>query len=59
MSKRLEGKVAVITGGNSGIGLAPAQLFVAEAAHVFITGTRQPELDQLEGGLGRTDPEKG
>jgi NAD(P)-dependent dehydrogenase (short-subunit alcohol dehydrogenase family) len=45
MSKKLEGKVAVITGGNSGIGLATARRFVAEGAHVFITGRRQAELD--------------
>jgi NAD(P)-dependent dehydrogenase (short-subunit alcohol dehydrogenase family) len=43
--KKLEGKVAVITGGNSGIGLATAQRFVAEGAYVFITGRRQSELD--------------
>jgi NAD(P)-dependent dehydrogenase (short-subunit alcohol dehydrogenase family) len=44
MSKH-EGKVAVITGGNSGIGLATAQRLVAEGAYVFITGRRQSELD--------------
>jgi NAD(P)-dependent dehydrogenase (short-subunit alcohol dehydrogenase family) len=42
---RLDGKVAVITGGSSGIGLATAQRFVHEGAHVFITGRRQSELD--------------
>ena len=42
---KLQGKVAVVTGGNSGIGLASAKLFVAEGAHVFVTGRRQPELD--------------
>ncbi len=46
MSKKLEGKVAVITGGNSGMGLATAQRFVAEGAHVYITGRRQKELDE-------------
>lgn len=45
MSGRLEGKVAVITGGNSGIGLATAKEFVAEGAYVFITGRRQTQLD--------------
>jgi NAD(P)-dependent dehydrogenase (short-subunit alcohol dehydrogenase family) len=44
MSKH-EGKIAVITGGNSGIGLATAQRLVNEDAYVFITGRRQPELD--------------
>jgi NAD(P)-dependent dehydrogenase (short-subunit alcohol dehydrogenase family) len=45
LMSKLEGKVAVITGGSSGIGLATAQRFVAEGAHVFITGRRQSELD--------------
>jgi NAD(P)-dependent dehydrogenase (short-subunit alcohol dehydrogenase family) len=44
MSK-LEGKVAVVTGGSSGIGLATAQQFVSDGAYVFITGRRQSELD--------------
>ena len=42
---KLAGKIAVITGGNSGLGLATAKRFVAEGAHVFITGRRQSELD--------------
>jgi NAD(P)-dependent dehydrogenase (short-subunit alcohol dehydrogenase family) len=53
MSK-LEGKVAVITGGNSGIGLATAQRFVAEGAYVFITGRRQSELDATVKQLGKS-----
>jgi len=52
MSKKLEGKVAVITGGNSGIGLATARRFVAEGAHVFITGRRQAELDEAVRQIG-------
>ncbi len=44
-SKKLEGKIAVVTGGNSGMGLATAKRFVAEGAYVFITGRRQRELD--------------
>jgi NAD(P)-dependent dehydrogenase (short-subunit alcohol dehydrogenase family) len=53
MSKRLEGKVAVVTGGNSGIGLATARRFVAEGAHVFITGRRQAELDEAVRQIGK------
>jgi NAD(P)-dependent dehydrogenase (short-subunit alcohol dehydrogenase family) len=49
----LEGKVAVITGGNSGIGLATAQRFVQEGAYVFITGRRQAELDKTVALIGR------
>lgn len=45
MNNRLDGKIAVVTGGNSGIGLATAQQFVAEGAFVYITGRRQAELD--------------
>src|SRR6266446_5649063 len=45
MSKKLEGKLAVVTGGNSGIGLATAKRFAAEGAQVIITGRRPAELD--------------
>jgi NAD(P)-dependent dehydrogenase (short-subunit alcohol dehydrogenase family) len=44
-SQKLAGKIALVTGGNSGIGLATAQRFVAEGAFVYITGRRQSELD--------------
>jgi NAD(P)-dependent dehydrogenase (short-subunit alcohol dehydrogenase family) len=53
MAKKLEGKVAVITGGNSGMGLATAKLFVEEGAHVYITGRRQKELDEAAKLIGR------
>jgi len=53
MSGKLEGKVAVITGGSSGIGLAIAKQFVAEGAYVFITGRREAELDKAAEDIGR------
>jgi NAD(P)-dependent dehydrogenase (short-subunit alcohol dehydrogenase family) len=49
---RLDGKVAVITGGSSGIGLATAQRFVDEGAYVFIVGRRQSELDKAKALIG-------
>src|SRR5271157_5043399 len=51
-AKRLQGKVAVITGGTTGIGLAAAKLFVREGAYVFITGRRQMELDEAVQTIG-------
>jgi NAD(P)-dependent dehydrogenase (short-subunit alcohol dehydrogenase family) len=53
MSQKLAGKVAVITGGSSGIGLATAKRFVNEGAHVFITGRRKSELDAAVKEIGR------
>src|SRR6201984_3463294 len=50
---KLNGKVAVITGGTTGIGLAAAKLFVTEGAYVFITGRRQQELDEAVKAIGR------
>jgi len=52
MSK-LTGKIAVITGASSGIGLATAEQFVAEGAYVYITGRRQKELDAAVARIGR------
>jgi NAD(P)-dependent dehydrogenase (short-subunit alcohol dehydrogenase family) len=53
ITKRLEGKIAVITGGNSGIGFATAKRFVQEGAFVFITGRRQDELDKAVKQIGK------
>ena len=50
---KLEGKVAVITGGTEGIGLATARLFVKEGAYVFITGRRQKQLDEAVTAIGK------
>jgi NAD(P)-dependent dehydrogenase (short-subunit alcohol dehydrogenase family) len=52
-AKRLDGKIAVITGGNSGIGLATAKRFVDEGAYVFIVGRRQSELETALNKIGR------
>src|SRR5258708_985271 len=52
MPKKLEGKIAVVTGGTEGIGLATAKLFVKEGAYVFITGRRQKELDEAVKAIG-------
>ena len=51
--RRLDGKIAVITGGSSGIGLATTQRFVEEGAYVFITGRCQRELDTAVNQIGK------
>ena len=50
---KLEGKIALITGGNGGIGLATAKQFVNEGAYVLITGRREPELAQAVKEIGK------
>src|SRR5215470_17650167 len=50
---RLDGKVALVTGGSSGIGLAAARRFVADGAYVFVTGRRKEELDTAVAEIGR------
>ena len=50
---KLDGKIALVTGGNSGIGLATAKLFVKEDAYVFITGRCEAELSAAPKEIGR------
>jgi NAD(P)-dependent dehydrogenase (short-subunit alcohol dehydrogenase family) len=52
MAHRLAGKIAVVTGGTTGIGFASAKRFAAEGARVFITGRRQAELDKAVAAIG-------
>ncbi len=52
MAGKLEGKIALVTGGSSGIGLATAQSFVKEGAYVYITGRRQSELEKAVKTIG-------
>lgn len=52
MANKLEGKVALVTGGSSGIGLATAKALIEEGAFVFITGRRQTQLDVAARSLG-------
>ena len=52
MSRKLEGKIAIVTGGSTGIGLATAKRFANEGAHVIVTGLRQAELDAAVSEIG-------
>ena len=53
MAGKLEGKIALVTGGTSGIGLATAKRVAKEGAHVYVTGRRQAELDAAVDAIGR------
>ncbi len=53
MGNKLEGKIALITGGTSGIGLATAKRFVSEGAYVFLTGLYQKEIDEAVSDIGK------
>ena len=52
MNKQLAGKIALVTGGSTGIGLAATQVLAAQGARVFITGRRQVELDAAVEAIG-------
>ncbi|MNY11839.1 Glucose 1-dehydrogenase 1 [compost metagenome] len=52
MSRKLEGRIAIVTGGSTGIGLATAKRFASEGAHVIVTGRRQAELDAAVSAIG-------
>jgi len=53
IGNKLEGKIAVITGATSGIGLATAKRFVSEGAYVFLTGLYQKEIDEAISEIGK------
>jgi NAD(P)-dependent dehydrogenase (short-subunit alcohol dehydrogenase family) len=59
MARKLEGKIALVTGATSGIGLATAKRFAAEGAHVYITGRRAAELDAAVAAINAIGPATG